>query len=335
MATLEERRIREILNRYDEEASKRSVWRIKQSNAPVIRSEVLQRIAPKAGITWGPMTVLRAERDEAVILVQASRQMAPNPQTGEILTRTEWSIGEAHVGVNYKVSGNQAAYVWAMAEKRAKDRVILRLLELDDVAQGSSAPLELGEDAREPLVDRDDDDEPPKVEEPPRTSETPPPAPPPPAEADLEDWQRPPVNTDPPKVKIKRMIKRATSSNDLDELFNKPNVKTALGKMNERDQEEIKRFTAAHEATLAPAETPEEPPRSTSVVDPDPMALSNLTTLPTRISKLIEPAEDVDDVDFLVEEGLADTPFEDLPPQIKDQIIQVIRARKEFIAAKR
>jgi hypothetical protein len=44
--------------------------------------------------------------------------------------RVEWSIGEALIGVNYRVSGKQAAYVYAMAEKRAKDRVILKLIEL-------------------------------------------------------------------------------------------------------------------------------------------------------------------------------------------------------------
>ncbi len=32
--------------------------------------------------------------------------------------------------MNYRVSGKQAAYVYAMAEKRGKDRVILKLIEL-------------------------------------------------------------------------------------------------------------------------------------------------------------------------------------------------------------
>jgi hypothetical protein len=63
--------------------------------------------------------VLRAERDEAVLLA-----------TGRMGERAEWSIGEALIGVNYRVSGKQAAYVYAMAEKRAKDRVILKLVEL-------------------------------------------------------------------------------------------------------------------------------------------------------------------------------------------------------------
>jgi hypothetical protein len=67
--------------------------------------------------------VLRAEREEAVILV-----------TGTMKDRSEWSIGEALVNVNYRVTGKQAAYVYAMAEKRAKDRVILKLIGLHGMA---------------------------------------------------------------------------------------------------------------------------------------------------------------------------------------------------------
>ena len=39
-------------------------------------------------------------------------------------------MAEALVNVNYRVSGRQAAYVYALAEKRAKDRVILKLVGL-------------------------------------------------------------------------------------------------------------------------------------------------------------------------------------------------------------
>jgi cytochrome c2 len=53
--------------------------------------------------------------------------------TGAIGDKSEWSIGEACINVNYKVSGKQAAYVYAMAEKRAKDRVILKLAGLHGV----------------------------------------------------------------------------------------------------------------------------------------------------------------------------------------------------------
>ena len=55
-----------------------------------------------------------------------SRQVGAKPAAD----RVKWSMGEALVNVNYRVSGKQAAYVYAMAEKRGKDRVILKLIEL-------------------------------------------------------------------------------------------------------------------------------------------------------------------------------------------------------------
>lgn len=111
-----DKQIADILAKYGEPFAG-NVWRV-QGQA-VIYHKALERIAAQARITFDPPVVLRAERDEAVILV-----------VGRMGERTEWSIGEALVGVNYRVTGRQAAYVYAMAEKRAKDRVILKLIEL-------------------------------------------------------------------------------------------------------------------------------------------------------------------------------------------------------------
>src|SRR3954464_7196267 len=111
-----DQQIADILAQYGEPLAG-NIWRV-QGQA-VIYHKALERIAAQAGITYGTPTILRAERDEAVILV-----------TGSVGERTEWSIGEALVHVNYRVSGRQAAYVYAMAEKRAKDRVILKLVGL-------------------------------------------------------------------------------------------------------------------------------------------------------------------------------------------------------------
>jgi hypothetical protein len=111
-----DQQIADILAKYGEPIAG-NIWRV-QGQA-VIYHKALERIAAQAGIAFGPPTILRAERDEAVFLV-----------TGSMGERTEWSIGEALVNVNYRVSGRQAAYVYAMAEKRAKDRVILKLVGL-------------------------------------------------------------------------------------------------------------------------------------------------------------------------------------------------------------
>ena len=109
-------KIAEVLARFGEPMAG-NIWRV-QGQA-VIYHKALERIAAQAQIQFEPPSIVRAERDEAVILV-----------TGRMGERVEWSIGEALIGTNYRVSGKQAAYVYAMAEKRAKDRVILKLIEL-------------------------------------------------------------------------------------------------------------------------------------------------------------------------------------------------------------
>ena len=117
-------KIKTVLERYGEtftEGQGGNVWRVQ--GTPVIAHKTLERIAAQAGIAFDLPTILRSERDEAVILV-----------AGNLDKRREWSIGEALVNVNYRVSGKQAAYVYAMAEKRAKDRVILKLVELHGLA---------------------------------------------------------------------------------------------------------------------------------------------------------------------------------------------------------
>jgi hypothetical protein len=114
-------KIRDVLAKYGEEYGPETVWKVQ--GTPVISHKALERVAAKAGVVYATPTIIRAERDEAVIMV-----------TGSLGDRTEWSIGEALVNVNYRVSGKQAGYVWAMAEKRAKDRVILKLVSLHGLA---------------------------------------------------------------------------------------------------------------------------------------------------------------------------------------------------------
>jgi hypothetical protein len=120
-------KISEVLARYDV-PYEGNVWAVQ--GTPVIKHMALEAVAAKAQIAFDKPTVLRAERDEAVILVSGCLYGA-NSENG---TQHAWSIGEALIGVNYRVSGKQAAYVYAMAEKRAKDRVILKLVSLHGLA---------------------------------------------------------------------------------------------------------------------------------------------------------------------------------------------------------
>ena len=100
--------------------------------------KAIERIAAKAGVKYETPTVLVAEREAAAILV-----------TGVLGDRCEWSIGEAVINLNYKVSGKQAAYPFAMAEKRAKDRVVLKLIGLHGLVYSE----EESDDFKPPVVE--------------------------------------------------------------------------------------------------------------------------------------------------------------------------------------
>src|SRR3954454_12457704 len=89
-----DQQIADILAQYGEPLAG-NIWRV-QGQA-VIYHKALERIAAQAGIAFAPPTLLRAERDEAVVLV-----------TGSLGERTEWAIGEALVYVNYTHSRPQA-----------------------------------------------------------------------------------------------------------------------------------------------------------------------------------------------------------------------------------
>ena len=117
-------------------------WKVQQ--ATVIKHKALERLAAALRITWKEPKVLRAERDECVLMVFGGL-----PGTDAF----EWSIGECLVvpmkdsgrknkwgkpeyevpegaAGNYQITPKQAAYPYAMAEKRAKDRVIIKLAGL-------------------------------------------------------------------------------------------------------------------------------------------------------------------------------------------------------------
>jgi hypothetical protein len=119
--------IRELFKSNNVAIYQDDVWKVQ--SATVVKHKALERLAAAIRIQFAEPKILRAERDEAVLLV-----------TGQLPSGvTEWSVGEALIvqegqpGGNYKVTGRQASYVWAMAEKRAKDRVILKLAGLHGV----------------------------------------------------------------------------------------------------------------------------------------------------------------------------------------------------------
>lgn len=139
--------IKDVLARFGEEWTESTVWRVQ--GTAVISHKTLERIAQRAGIAFDPPTIIRAERDEAVILV-----------TGHRIDQSSWSIGEACINQNYRVSGKQAAYPWAMAEKRAKDRVILKLIGLHGLLYSEEEADEFRARAAQPQASEDEGEHP-------------------------------------------------------------------------------------------------------------------------------------------------------------------------------
>ena len=81
----------------------------------VLLHKALEKVAAHKGVTFDPPQIVSAnvlEREAVIIVV------------GHMGEKTEWSIGEA------APYNNKNSYPFAMAEKRAKDRVILKLVGL-------------------------------------------------------------------------------------------------------------------------------------------------------------------------------------------------------------
>jgi len=93
-------------------------WQIKQNKQWVCKHAALEIVAVKAGVEWMPPQIIEANAPALVTSMVV---------TGKMGDRVEWATGETNA-TNYSVSGKQPAYPWAMAEKRAKDRVVLKLV---------------------------------------------------------------------------------------------------------------------------------------------------------------------------------------------------------------
>jgi hypothetical protein len=100
------------------------VWKIPQGNAYAVKHKALERVAAEIGITYDRPQVAQIDLGNkvAAVVVFASMEIT-DMTTGKISERQEWATGEA------TPHNNKNQYPLAMAEKRAKDRVILKLLQ--------------------------------------------------------------------------------------------------------------------------------------------------------------------------------------------------------------
>lgn len=105
-----EPRIEAVRARYGLEHS--DFWQIPQNKQWVCKHAALEVVATKAGIEWMPPQIIEAATADGIAVLAVSGKMGD---------RTEWATGEA------SPKNNKNSYPWAMAEKRAKDRVVLKL----------------------------------------------------------------------------------------------------------------------------------------------------------------------------------------------------------------
>ena len=101
--------IKELSKKYN--LTKEDYWQESRSKKWIITHDACQKIGDMEGIIFGPPQVLNSEQNFVRMVISAKK--------GEVLM---WSIGEA----DNKNCKN--LYFGAMAEKRGKDRVILKLI---------------------------------------------------------------------------------------------------------------------------------------------------------------------------------------------------------------
>lgn len=104
-------RIEAIRKKYELQAD--DFWQIPQNKQWVCKHSALEIVAAKEGLKFDLPTILEAYSQNGTVAIVTGAHMGD---------RYEWATGEA------SPKNNKNAYPWAMAEKRAKDRVVLKLV---------------------------------------------------------------------------------------------------------------------------------------------------------------------------------------------------------------
>lgn len=110
MATKPSKEIMDFMAQYGVDSDE--IWQV-HGTSWVVKHKALERIAAEVGVVWGVPTMIETKAADGIVALCVF---------GKLGERSEWSIGEA------APKNNKNAYPYAMAEKRAKDRVILKLL---------------------------------------------------------------------------------------------------------------------------------------------------------------------------------------------------------------
>lgn len=104
-------KIKEIAQKYD--LSKDDFWELKRGTRSmwIITHDACEKIAAKENIQFGAPTIYRDSNQDVAIVGDAKRG-----------NKIIWSTGEA------SPKNCKAPYMFAMAEKRLKDRLVLKLI---------------------------------------------------------------------------------------------------------------------------------------------------------------------------------------------------------------
>lgn len=125
---------------------KEDFWQIPQNKQWVVKHAALEIVATKANVIFSPPIVIQADTANGIAVLSVCGTMG---------NRSVWSTGEA------SPKNCKNAYPWAMAEKRAIDRVVLKLVgihglvyseeEADDFK--ASKPIHRADPSPEPQED--------------------------------------------------------------------------------------------------------------------------------------------------------------------------------------
>lgn len=114
------------------------IWEVHGSTW-VVKHKALERVAVEVGIKWDRPSVITCDPANKIAVICAF---------GKLGDHEEWSFGEA------SPHNNKNAYSMAMAEKRAKDRVILKLLNAHGALYSEAEADEFTQPRQNPHVTR-------------------------------------------------------------------------------------------------------------------------------------------------------------------------------------
>ena len=135
--------LRDILDKYKiDYQDKSKLWDC--HGTLVLYHKAYEIIAAQESIVFNPPQIVEADSKNRVVCVCV---------TGKMGDRTEWSFGEAAPG------NNKNTYPYAMAEKRAKDRVIAKLVGLAQYVYSEDEADEFKDSPRHEVQRPVDDDE--------------------------------------------------------------------------------------------------------------------------------------------------------------------------------